>query len=98
MLVPQHHGVSPRKPGRPTAPPALTDRASISTCTPSNAVLTVVGDIRLEQVKALVESHFGDIPARPVAPGPALAPIVLHRMARRESGSSVAARREKAIQ
>ncbi|PRW62037.1 M16 family metallopeptidase [Actinopolyspora mortivallis] len=37
---------------------------------PSNAVLTVVGDIEPSRVLRLVERHFGDIPARPVAPPP----------------------------
>jgi zinc protease len=33
---------------------------------PGNAVLTVVGDFEIEDATALVERHFGDIPARAV--------------------------------
>ena len=32
---------------------------------PGNAVLTVVGDLDVEDALALVEKHFGDVPARP---------------------------------
>ncbi|HEX5540788.1 MAG TPA: insulinase family protein [Micromonospora sp.] len=39
---------------------------------PGNAVLTVVGDIDVDDVRALVDQHFGDIPPRPTAPRPAL--------------------------
>ncbi|MGX1975446.1 M16 family metallopeptidase [Streptomyces kronopolitis] len=39
---------------------------------PSNAVLTVIGDHRPEELLALVERHFGDIPPRPFAPSPQL--------------------------
>jgi predicted Zn-dependent peptidase len=37
---------------------------------PANAVLTVAGDIDLEQARALIDKHFGDVPARsaPVRP------------------------------
>lgn len=37
---------------------------------PGNAVLTVAGDFEVEHAKALVERHFGDVPARQVAPRP----------------------------
>ncbi|MEJ2867602.1 pitrilysin family protein [Actinomycetospora sp. OC33-EN08] len=37
---------------------------------PGNAVLTVVGDFDPDDAAALVERHFGDIPARPVPPRP----------------------------
>jgi zinc protease len=37
---------------------------------PGNAVLTVVGDVDVEQVKRWVEQHFGDIPARSVPERP----------------------------
>ena len=37
---------------------------------PGNAVLTVVGDIDVEQVKGWVQQHFGDIPARKVPKRP----------------------------
>ncbi|MBZ4320396.1 M16 family metallopeptidase [Streptomyces huiliensis] len=39
---------------------------------PGNAVLTVVGDHDPDDVLALAERHFGDIPARPFAPAPDL--------------------------
>ncbi|WP_433801983.1 M16 family metallopeptidase [Actinomycetospora sp. CA-084318] len=38
---------------------------------PGNAVLTVVGDFDPDDAAALVERHFGDIPARPVPARPA---------------------------
>jgi zinc protease len=38
---------------------------------PNNATLTIVGDIDLEQTKALVDAYFADIPA-----GPAVTPIL----------------------
>ncbi|WP_408630029.1 M16 family metallopeptidase [Actinomycetospora lemnae] len=40
---------------------------------PGNAVLTVVGDIDVEDAATLVEKHFGDIPARPVPARPSFA-------------------------
>jgi zinc protease len=40
---------------------------------PGNAVLSVVGDIDVEQVAGWVEQHFGDIPARPVPERPSFA-------------------------
>jgi predicted Zn-dependent peptidase len=40
---------------------------------PGNAVLTVAGDVDVEQVTAWVEQHFGDIPARPVPERPSFA-------------------------
>lgn len=40
---------------------------------PGNAVLTVVGAADPEGTRALVERHFGGIPARPVTPAPELA-------------------------
>jgi predicted Zn-dependent peptidase len=39
---------------------------------PGNAVLTVVGDHAPEELLALVERYFGDIPPRPFAPSPDL--------------------------
>ncbi|WP_338931737.1 insulinase family protein [Streptomyces netropsis] len=39
---------------------------------PGNAVLTVVGSVDPVHTRALIERHFGDIPARPVAPVPSL--------------------------
>nr|WP_116709339.1 pitrilysin family protein [Actinomycetospora cinnamomea] len=40
---------------------------------PGNAVLTVVGDLDPDETAALVEKHFGDIPARPVPSRPSFA-------------------------
>ncbi|GAA4886801.1 M16 family metallopeptidase [Actinomycetospora straminea] len=40
---------------------------------PGNAVLTVVGDIDVDDAATLVEKHFGDIPARPVPSRPSFA-------------------------
>jgi zinc protease len=37
---------------------------------PGNAVLTVVGDVDVDQVMGWAEHHFGDIPARPVPERP----------------------------
>ncbi|MER7010886.1 pitrilysin family protein [Saccharopolyspora sp. NPDC000359] len=37
---------------------------------PGNAVLTVAGDIDVERTTELVHKHFGDVPAREVAPRP----------------------------
>ncbi|WP_084216501.1 M16 family metallopeptidase [Pseudonocardia spinosispora] len=37
---------------------------------PGNAVLTVAGDIAVDETIRLVEKHFGDIPARPVPARP----------------------------
>jgi len=37
---------------------------------PGNAVLAVTGDLDIAKTTALVEKHFGDIPARPVPPPP----------------------------
>ena len=37
---------------------------------PGNAVLTVVGDIDIDETSRLVDKHFGDIPARPTPPIP----------------------------
>lgn len=39
---------------------------------PSNAVLTVVGDVDVAEVKKMVEKHFGTIPAQPTPPRPDL--------------------------
>ncbi len=39
---------------------------------PGNAVLAVAGDLDLAELHALVERHFGDIPARPVPAPPDL--------------------------
>jgi predicted Zn-dependent peptidase len=35
---------------------------------PGNAVLTIVGDFDSDEAAALIERHFGDIPARPAPP------------------------------
>jgi zinc protease len=46
---------------------------------PNNAVLSVVGDVDPAQARSWVERFFGEIPARPVVPGPdgtALEPII----------------------
>ncbi|PKW14530.1 M16 family metallopeptidase [Saccharopolyspora spinosa] len=40
---------------------------------PGNAVLTIVGDIEVEQTIDLVNKHFGDVPTRNVAPRPSFA-------------------------
>ncbi|WP_199441468.1 M16 family metallopeptidase [Umezawaea beigongshangensis] len=40
---------------------------------PGNAVLTVAGDLDVRTTLALVEKHFGDVPARPVAQRPSFA-------------------------
>jgi len=40
---------------------------------PNNAVLTLVGDFEIEEAKAKVEKHFGDIPRQPTPP-PVVAP------------------------
>ncbi|PRY46886.1 M16 family metallopeptidase [Umezawaea tangerina] len=40
---------------------------------PGNAVLTVAGDFTVEGATALVEKHFGDVPARTVPPRPSFA-------------------------
>jgi zinc protease len=40
---------------------------------PGNAVLTVVGDLDVEQVTQWVHAHFGDIPARPTPERPSFA-------------------------
>jgi predicted Zn-dependent peptidase len=40
---------------------------------PGNAVLTVAGDFTVENARALVEKHFGDVPARDVPPRPSFA-------------------------
>jgi predicted Zn-dependent peptidase len=37
---------------------------------PANAVLTVAGDFEVTQAQDLVQRHFGDVPAREVAPRP----------------------------
>jgi predicted Zn-dependent peptidase len=39
---------------------------------PSNAVLTIVGDVDANDVKKMVEKHFGSIPAQPIPPRPDL--------------------------
>jgi predicted Zn-dependent peptidase len=39
---------------------------------PGNAVLALAGDLALDEARALVERHFGDIAARPVPPAPDL--------------------------
>ncbi|MGQ0482572.1 MAG: M16 family metallopeptidase [Pseudonocardia sp.] len=46
---------------------------------PGNAVLTVAGDLDVEEATRLVEKHFGDIPARPTPARPSFAePIPVH--------------------
>src|SRR6266403_5929437 len=40
---------------------------------PNNAVLTIAGDVDVNQVKQMVEKHFGGIPAQPTPPTPNLA-------------------------
>src|SRR5581483_10484280 len=40
---------------------------------PGNVVLTVAGDLNVDDTTALVEKHFGDIPARPVPERPSFA-------------------------
>ncbi len=40
---------------------------------PSNAVVTVAGDVKADQVMSWVEEHFGDIPKRPVPDLPSFA-------------------------
>ena len=39
---------------------------------PSNAVLTIVGDVDVNEVKKMVEKHFAGIPAQPKPPAPDL--------------------------
>jgi zinc protease len=39
---------------------------------PNNAVLTVVGDVDVDEVKKMVEKHFAGIPSQPVPPRPDL--------------------------
>jgi zinc protease len=38
-----------------------------------NAVLTIAGDLDPDRARTLIERHFGDVPARPAPPCPALA-------------------------
>jgi zinc protease len=40
---------------------------------PGNAVLTVAGDLSVDETTALIEKHFGDIPERPVPVRPSFA-------------------------
>ncbi|RZS44186.1 putative Zn-dependent peptidase [Herbihabitans rhizosphaerae] len=40
---------------------------------PGNAVLTVAGDLDVDNAMALIERHFGDVPARPVPQRPSFA-------------------------
>ncbi len=40
---------------------------------PGNAVLTITGDLDVEQTTELVHRHFGDVPARPVRQRPSFA-------------------------
>ncbi|GAA1245828.1 pitrilysin family protein [Prauserella halophila] len=40
---------------------------------PANAVLTVAGDIEVDRARALIEKHFGDVPARPRPERPSFA-------------------------
>ena len=39
---------------------------------PNNAVLTIVGDVDVAEVKKMVEKHFGAIPSQPMPPAPDL--------------------------
>jgi predicted Zn-dependent peptidase len=39
---------------------------------PNNAILCIVGDIRLPEAKKLIEAYFGDIPSQPQPPHPDL--------------------------
>jgi zinc protease len=39
---------------------------------PNNAVLTIVGDVDVDEVKKMVQKHFAGIPAQPVPPRPDL--------------------------
>jgi predicted Zn-dependent peptidase len=39
---------------------------------PNNAVLTIVGDVEVAEVKKMVEKHFGSIPSQPAPPKPDL--------------------------
>ena len=39
---------------------------------PNNAILCIVGDIRVPEAKKLIEAYFGDIPAQPQPPHPDL--------------------------
>ena len=39
---------------------------------PNNAVLTVVGDVDVNEVRKMIEKHFGSIPAQPTSPRPDL--------------------------
>jgi predicted Zn-dependent peptidase len=39
---------------------------------PNNAVLTIVGDVDVNEVKKMVEKHFADIPTQPAPPQPDL--------------------------
>ncbi|MFP2904064.1 M16 family metallopeptidase [Pyxidicoccus sp. 3LFB2] len=45
--------------------------------TPSNATLTIVGDIDVEKTKALVQKYFGTLPAAPKPTRPDVAPVKL---------------------
>jgi zinc protease len=40
---------------------------------PANAVLTVAGDITVDGARALIDKHFGDVPARPAPVRPSFA-------------------------
>jgi zinc protease len=40
---------------------------------PANAVLTVAGDITVDNARTLIEKHFGDVPARPAPVRPSFA-------------------------
>ena len=45
--------------------------------TPSNAVLTLVGNFELEETKALIQKYFGSLPTLPKPKGPEVTPIRL---------------------
>ncbi|SDP83813.1 Predicted Zn-dependent peptidase [Actinopolyspora xinjiangensis] len=57
------------------------ERATVDDCAaffdtfyaPGNAVLTITGDIDVDQATDLVHKHFGDVPARSVPPRPSFA-------------------------
>lgn len=44
---------------------------------PSNATLTIVGDIDVEETKALVEKYFGSLPSRPAPEAPEVEDVAL---------------------
>ena len=59
--------------------------------TPSNAILSVVGGIRFDEVVRLAEKWFGPLPANPIAPGPLPQEPPQQRMRRKTVYRSVTA-------